>query len=156
ELRDLDYPLLAELKSHKDASVEDIINLLRLEGPLAEAPGMGDLQPDIEQLKIRANITAERLALLDVWTLLSEPLSVQNLIGKASTSTSVPAATVTTTTLSTFFASASSIPPIIIDDYDIVYADGQESPQRNVLGDVATVEFEKEDLDTTSECDLFS
>nr|GFB29937.1 hypothetical protein [Tanacetum cinerariifolium] len=38
ELRDLDYPLLAELKSHKDASVEDIINLLRLEGPLAEAP----------------------------------------------------------------------------------------------------------------------
>ncbi|GKC30841.1 hypothetical protein Tco_1038135, partial [Tanacetum coccineum] len=111
ELHEIDFPLLAELKSHKDASVEDIMNLLRLEGPLADAPGMGDLQPDIEQLKvpihrsedqvvlgetslsfalsvshsrvkhIRANIAAERSALLDVWTPLSEPLSVQNLIG---------------------------------------------------------------------------
>nr|GFB72666.1 hypothetical protein [Tanacetum cinerariifolium] len=51
ELRELDYPLLSKLKSHKDASVEDIMNLLHLEGPLADAPGMGDLQPDIEQLK---------------------------------------------------------------------------------------------------------
>nr|GEU50265.1 hypothetical protein [Tanacetum cinerariifolium] len=113
ELPELDYPLLAELKSHKDASVEDIMNLLRLEGPLADAPGIGDIQPDIEQLKvpinrsedyvvlgetslsfalsvshsrvkqIRANIAAEQSALLDVWTPLFEPLSVQNLIGKS-------------------------------------------------------------------------
>nr|GEW69504.1 reverse transcriptase domain-containing protein [Tanacetum cinerariifolium] len=41
----------------------------------------------------------------------------------------VPAATVTTTTLSTTFASASSIPPITVDDYEIVHEDGQESPR---------------------------
>nr|GEV11557.1 hypothetical protein [Tanacetum cinerariifolium] len=52
ELREIDFLLLAELKSHKDASVEDIMNLLRLEGPLIDAPGMGDLQHDIEQLKV--------------------------------------------------------------------------------------------------------
>nr|GFB67412.1 hypothetical protein [Tanacetum cinerariifolium] len=123
ELYEIYFPILAELKSHKDASVEDIMNLLLLEGPLADAPGMGDLQPDIEQLKFlihRANIAAERSALLDVWTPLSKPLSIQMLIGEASTSAGVPAAT------------------------------------GNVQGDAATVEFEKEDPDTTSECDLLS
>nr|GEV39744.1 hypothetical protein [Tanacetum cinerariifolium] len=93
------------------------MNLLLLEGPLADAPGMGDLQPDIEQLKFlihRANVAAERSALLDVWTPLSEPLSIQMLIGEASTSAGVPAATVTTTALSTTFVSASSIPPLLL------------------------------------------
>nr|GFD46986.1 hypothetical protein [Tanacetum cinerariifolium] len=42
--------------------------------------------------------------------------------------------------------------PITVDDYEIVYADGQESPQ----GDAATVEFEKEDLNTTVERNLLS
>nr|GEW01749.1 hypothetical protein [Tanacetum cinerariifolium] len=107
-----------------DASVEDIMNLLRLEGPLADAPSMGDLQPDIKQLKIKANIAAKRSALLDVWTPSSEPMSVQNLIGEANTSASIPTATITTTALSTTFASASSIPPITVDDYEIVHADG--------------------------------
>ncbi|GKD46389.1 hypothetical protein Tco_1271034 [Tanacetum coccineum] len=106
ELCKVDFSLLAELKSHKDASIEDIMSLLHLESPLVDVPGMGDLQPDIEQLKvsvhrsedhvvlgetsllfalslshsrverIRANIAAERSALLGVWTPLSEPLSV--------------------------------------------------------------------------------
>nr|GEV95417.1 bifunctional riboflavin biosynthesis protein RIBA 1, chloroplastic-like [Tanacetum cinerariifolium] len=119
ELCELDYPLLAELKSDKDASVEDIMNLLRLEGPLADARG-------------------------------------KHCSGTASTSTSVPAATVITMTLSTTFAFASSIPPITVDDYEIVHADGQEIPQGNIQGDAATVEFEKEDLDTTPERDLLS
>nr|GEW92600.1 hypothetical protein [Tanacetum cinerariifolium] len=184
ELCELDYPLLSELKSHKDASVEVIMNLLCLEGPLTDAPGMGYLQPDIEQLKvpihisedqvvlgetslsfalsvshsrveqIRANIAAKRSALLDVWTPLSEPLFVQHLIGEVGTSASVPASTVTTMTLS--IISVSSIPPITVDDYEIVHADGLESPQGNVQGDDVTVEFEKEDLDTTPEHDLLS
>ncbi|GKG33682.1 hypothetical protein Tco_0433841 [Tanacetum coccineum] len=47
-------------------------------------------------------------------------------MGEASTSDVVPAASVTTTALSTTFASASSIPPISIDDYEIVGVDGQE------------------------------
>ncbi|GKF64307.1 hypothetical protein Tco_0187755, partial [Tanacetum coccineum] len=45
KLREVEFPLLTELKSHKDASTADVINLLRLEGPLADAPGMSDLQP---------------------------------------------------------------------------------------------------------------
>nr|GEZ82820.1 hypothetical protein [Tanacetum cinerariifolium] len=137
ELCKLDYPLLSKLKSHKDASVEDIMNLLRLKGPHVDASGIGALHPDIELLKVPIHRSED-----------------QNLIGKASTSASVPATT--TTTLSTTFASASSIPPNIVDDYEIVYADGQESPQGNVQRDVATVEFKNEDLDTTTERNLLS
>ncbi|GJU86594.1 hypothetical protein Tco_1294140 [Tanacetum coccineum] len=156
KFREVDFPLLAELKSHKDASTEDIMNFLRLEGALADAPGMNDLHPNIEQLKvpihrsedqvvlgetslsfalsvshsrlerIRENIAAQRSAFVGVWTPLLEPLSVTSLMGEASTSGVVPAASVTTTALSTTFASASSIPPISTDDYEIVGADGQE------------------------------
>ncbi|GJV82479.1 hypothetical protein Tco_1522377 [Tanacetum coccineum] len=76
--------------------------------------------------RIREKIVAQRSALVGVWTPLSEPLSVTSLMGEASTSGVVPAASVTTTALSTTFASASSIPPIYTDDYEIVGVDGQE------------------------------
>ncbi|GJS73712.1 hypothetical protein Tco_0706553 [Tanacetum coccineum] len=78
ELCEVDFRLLANLKSHKDASIEDVMNLLRLESPLADAPSMDSLQHDIEQLKVpihRANITEKRSALLGVWTPLSKPFS---------------------------------------------------------------------------------
>ncbi|GKG49987.1 hypothetical protein Tco_0518761, partial [Tanacetum coccineum] len=51
-LHEVDFPLLSELKSPKDASTTDVMNLLCLEGPLADAPGMSDLQPDVEQLAL--------------------------------------------------------------------------------------------------------
>ncbi|GKA15214.1 hypothetical protein Tco_0694961, partial [Tanacetum coccineum] len=186
ELREVDFRLLADLKSHYDASIKDVMNLLHLESPLADAPAMDSLQPDIEQLKvpiyrsedqvvlgenslsfslsvshshverIRVNIAAERSALLGVWTPLSEPLSIQNLVSAASTSISVLAATGTTTTLYTTFASASSIPPISVECYEIIHADGQENFQGNVQGNAAIVEFEKENLDTTPEHDFLN
>ncbi|GJV83799.1 hypothetical protein Tco_1523697 [Tanacetum coccineum] len=155
-LREVHFPLLAKLKSHKDASTADVMDLLRLEGPLANAPGMSDLQPDVKQLtlpihlpkdqvvlgetslsfalsithsqveRIRDNVTAHQSALIDVWVPLVDPLSAKSLIGKASTFDSVPAAVVTTTALSTTFASVSSVPPITIEDYEIVGTNGPE------------------------------
>nr|GEU45680.1 U-box domain-containing protein 15 [Tanacetum cinerariifolium] len=120
ELRDVDFPLLVELKSYKDASSEDIMNVLRLEGVVADAPRMNDLQPDIEQMKVPIYRYEDQVALVGVWTSLLEPLSVTSLMGEASTSGVVPTASVTTTALSTTFASASFIPPISTDDYEIV------------------------------------
>nr|GEW48575.1 hypothetical protein [Tanacetum cinerariifolium] len=152
---------LADVASYKDASTEDIMNVLCPKGALADASRMNDLQPDIEQLKvpihryedqvvlgetsllfslsishsrvkqIRENIAAQRSALVGVWTPLSEPLSVTSLMGKASTSGVVLADSMTTTALSTTFASASSIHPIFIDDYEIVGVDGQEGAGTN-------------------------
>ncbi|GJT03704.1 hypothetical protein Tco_0838166 [Tanacetum coccineum] len=181
-LREVDFPLLAELSSHKDASTADIIDLLCLESLLADAPGMSDLQPDVEQVtlpihrpedqvvlgetslsfalsvahsrveNIRENVAAHRSALIDVWVPLVDPLSAENLIGTSSTPGHVPAAVVTTKALSTTFASVSSVHLITIDDYEIIGTDGQEDAQGSVQGNAAsfpTVEFEKEELDTT-------
>ncbi|GKE48262.1 hypothetical protein Tco_1479520, partial [Tanacetum coccineum] len=134
-----DFPLLSELSSYKNASVEDIMNLLRLEGPLADAHGMSDLQPNVDQLmllvyrskdqvvlgetflsfalnvthsqveRIRENVAARRSALICVWAPLVDPLSAENLVGAAGTFDSVPTTVATTTALSTTFASASSV-----------------------------------------------
>ncbi|GJV11996.1 hypothetical protein Tco_1353537 [Tanacetum coccineum] len=182
-LREVDFPLLAELKSHKDASTTDVIDLLRLEGPFADAPGISYLQPNIKQLKlpiyrpedqviigensllvsldvthscverIRENVAAHRPALIGVWTPLVDPLYVENLVGVASTSGSMPATVATTTALSLTFASASTVPPITIEDYEIIGTDVQGSGQGEAASFPNTVEFEKEELDTTPECD---
>ncbi|GJY13126.1 hypothetical protein Tco_0382435 [Tanacetum coccineum] len=154
--------LLSELKSHKDASVETIMNLLRLESPLVDAPGMSDLQPDVDQLmvpihrsedqavlgstslsfalsvshdrveRIRKNIAEHRSALTGVYVPLVEPLSVQNLTGAAGTSDVLPAVVATTTALSTTFASASTVPSVSVDDYIIADEENEENVQLNV------------------------
>nr|GEY27426.1 putative transposase (putative), gypsy type [Tanacetum cinerariifolium] len=169
-----------------DASVEDIMNILRLDGPLADAPVMSDLQPYVDQLmlpvhqyedqvvlgetslsfalsvthsrvqRIRENVVAKWSALIGVWTPLVDPLSIENLTGEAGTFDGVPTTTTTTTALSTTFASARSVPPITIEDYEIVGMDGPKDSQGNGQGNIASfpiVEFEKEELDTTPERD---
>ncbi|GKB62317.1 hypothetical protein Tco_0918503 [Tanacetum coccineum] len=145
--------LLSELKSNKDASTDTLMNILRLDEPLAKRLGLDESQPHVEQLlvpihhssdrtvigatsllfsldvsrnrvqKIRDNIANHRLALRDVFVPLLEPLSSTALKGTEGTSGIAPE---TTTTLSVTFASTSSIPPISTDDYDVVHTDGQE------------------------------
>ncbi|GKA73190.1 hypothetical protein Tco_0779406 [Tanacetum coccineum] len=114
-LRDADFPLLAQLASHKDASMSDLMDLLRLEGPASETLEANQMQPSLEQLmlpihrredqvvigetslsfsldviharvqRIRVDVTARRLSLSNVMVLLIEPLSTENLIGEEST-----------------------------------------------------------------------
>nr|GEX79279.1 hypothetical protein [Tanacetum cinerariifolium] len=76
ELREVNFPLLAELKSYKDASTEDIMNVLRLEDALVDAPGMNDLQPDIEKLKVLIHRSKDQVVLGE--TSLSFSLSVSH------------------------------------------------------------------------------
>ncbi|GKG14892.1 hypothetical protein Tco_0354492, partial [Tanacetum coccineum] len=44
----VDFSMLTELESKKDASMVDLMDSLRLEGPLAEIPEAEDLQPSLE------------------------------------------------------------------------------------------------------------
>nr|GFB88923.1 hypothetical protein [Tanacetum cinerariifolium] len=77
-------------------------------------------------------------------------------MGTAGTSDSVPVTVLTMTALLTTFASASFVPPITIEYYEIAGMDCQEDAQGNIQGNVAsflTVEIEKEKLDTTLERD---
>ncbi|GJY42230.1 hypothetical protein Tco_0429500 [Tanacetum coccineum] len=69
------------------------------------------------------NIANHRSALRDVFITLVEPLSTIALEGTEGTSGT---ALDTTTTLFVTFASASSIPPISTNDYEVVHAGGQE------------------------------
>ncbi|GJU63946.1 hypothetical protein Tco_1245781 [Tanacetum coccineum] len=152
DLQDVNFSLLAELKSNKDASVETLMNILRLEETLAKRLGFNESQPHVDQLmvpihysldqtvvgatslsfsldvsnirvqKIRDNIANHRSALRDIFVSLAEPLSAITLEVMEGTSGTTPD---TTTALSTTFASTSLVPPISTDDYEIANADDQ-------------------------------
>nr|GEX74517.1 hypothetical protein [Tanacetum cinerariifolium] len=115
-IRAVNFPLLAKLESQRDASMVDIMGLLRLEGPAAETPEADQLQPSPEQLmlpihrledqvvieetslsfsldvihalvkRIRGYAASRHLSLSDAMVLLIEPLSAKNLVSEASTS----------------------------------------------------------------------
>nr|GFC87927.1 hypothetical protein [Tanacetum cinerariifolium] len=142
----VDFPLLAQLESRKDASIADILDL-HLEGPAAETSEASQLQPSPEQLmlpihrledqvvigetslsfslfvaharvqRIRGDVAARHLSLADVMVSLIEPLSVKNLTGEASTSGVTT--TATTTALSTTFIQASTVLIVPVTDPEV-------------------------------------
>ncbi|GJZ30422.1 hypothetical protein Tco_0575469 [Tanacetum coccineum] len=137
-----------------DASIEAMMNILRLEEPLADKLGLNELQPHVDQLmvpihhspdkvvigatalslaldvssirvwKIRENIANQRSALRDMFVPLAEPFSAATLTAAEGTFDTMAAAVDTAMALSTTF-SASTIVPISIDDYEVVGTDDQ-------------------------------
>nr|GFB20896.1 hypothetical protein [Tanacetum cinerariifolium] len=150
-----------EKESNKDASIDTIMNLLSLEDSLAEKLGLTESQPHVDQLmvpihhypnqnfvsasalslfldvsssrvrRIKENIAKHRSALYDVSVPLSEPLSITTLTGTESTLNVIPTTVDTTTALSVTSVSASLIPTISTDDYEITHAEGEESVGAN-------------------------
>ncbi|GJU00475.1 hypothetical protein Tco_1110813 [Tanacetum coccineum] len=110
ELRSVDFSLLTKLKSHKDASVETIMNLLRLESQLVNAPGMSDLQPNVDQLMVPIHRSEDQAVLGSTSLLFALSVSRDRL-------------SVEPLSMCCF---GSTIPPISTDDNEIVHADGQE------------------------------
>ncbi|GJX94115.1 hypothetical protein Tco_0348701 [Tanacetum coccineum] len=77
-LRAMDFPLLAQLESQKDASIADIMGLLHLEGPAAETPEARQLQPSHEQLMLHIHRTEDQgsvppILVLDYGVVDTEP-----------------------------------------------------------------------------------
>nr|GFB97915.1 hypothetical protein [Tanacetum cinerariifolium] len=131
-LQNIKFSLLAELRSNKDASVETIMNILHLKDNLTKRLGLTELQPCVDQLmvqKIKENITSQRPALRDVFTLISEPFPAEVLTGTGGTFDIVSAPI--TTALSVTSISASIIPPISRDDYEIAHTEGGEDSVAN-------------------------
>ncbi|GJZ93590.1 hypothetical protein Tco_0665655 [Tanacetum coccineum] len=141
-LQSVNFSLITELKSNKEASIDTIMNLLRLEDSLAERLGLTESQPRVDQLMvpihhspdqrvIGASALSLSSALRDVFVPLSEPLSATALTG-----TEVISATIDTpTTLSTTLAFVSTITPISIEDYEVAGTDGQEAVNESVPND---------------------
>nr|GEW00050.1 scarecrow-like protein 8 [Tanacetum cinerariifolium] len=153
-LQNLNFPLLAELRSNKDASVDTVMNILRLKKTLAERLCLTESQPHVDQLmvpvvigasavslaldvsssrvrKIKENIANHRPALRDVFVPLVEPLSATALTGTKGTSNVISATANTTMALSTTLASASIVAPISVDDYEVVGTDDQTGADGN-------------------------
>nr|GEZ97832.1 putative serine decarboxylase [Tanacetum cinerariifolium] len=153
-LKSVNFSLIAELKANKDASVETIMNLLRLEDALAEKLDLVESQPHVDQLmKIKENISNHVSALRGVFVPLSEPLSAMDLEGTEGTSGAAPD---TTTALSVTSISGSTIPPISTDDYKVVHTDGQEGTGGETVADESVVPYPNvsdTELDVL-ECDL--
>ncbi|GJR65948.1 hypothetical protein Tco_0012013 [Tanacetum coccineum] len=138
-----------EGRSNKDASIETVMDSLCLEDPLAEKLGLNELQPNVDQLmvpihhssdkevssirvrKIRENIPNQRSTLRDVFVPLAKPFSAAVLTGTEGTSDTADATVDPNMALSTTFASAISIDPISIDDYEVVGADDQAVADEN-------------------------
>nr|GEW24000.1 hypothetical protein [Tanacetum cinerariifolium] len=151
-LQNVNFSLIAELKPNKDASVDTIMNLLRLDDVLAERVGLTESQPHVDQLmvpiyhspdqrvvgasalslslevshsrvkRMRENIANHVSALRGVFVPLSEPLSAAALEGMEGTSGSTHDVAAT---LSTTFIFASTILPISTDDYEVAHTDSQ-------------------------------
>ncbi|GJZ89876.1 hypothetical protein Tco_0661803 [Tanacetum coccineum] len=157
------FSLLAQLEANKDASMADIMDLLRLEGPAVETSKASQLQPSFDQLmipihhledqviigesslafslevahnrvlRLRGDAATRRLSLTDSILLLVEPLSARNLTGEASSSADV--ATAVKTALSTTFVQTNPITEML----------------STLVPQSPKVVFEEEELDTTPE-----
>nr|GEU37613.1 hypothetical protein [Tanacetum cinerariifolium] len=161
--RTVDFPILAQMESLKDATMVDIMDLLCLEGHAAETLEASQLQPLPEQLmipiyrledqvviretsmsfsldvahthaqRIKGDAEARCLSFTDVMVPLIEPLSAKSLIGEASASRVLK--TAMTTALSTTFIQSSTVP--LVRSIEV-------PPSLKVM-------FEQEELDTTPE-----
>nr|GEW57421.1 hypothetical protein [Tanacetum cinerariifolium] len=142
--RTVDFFLLFVLKSKKDACMDDLMDSLLLEGPLAEIHRAEELQPSLEHLMLHIHRAEDDVVLEET----SLSFSLQSLIGEASTF-AIPTTIGPITTLSTTFTSSGVVPPLSVSDYQVLDAEPHDE-------DPFVVTFEEEELDTTPEFELAS
>ncbi|GJX57519.1 hypothetical protein Tco_0287416 [Tanacetum coccineum] len=129
DLQSVNFSLLADLKSNKDASLKTLMDILCLDETLAERLGLNESHPHDDQLMVHVHHSPDQTVIgARALSLSLDPLSIVDLEGTRGTSGTAPD---TTTALSTTYMSASSIPPISTDDYMVVHADSQEGTVAN-------------------------
>nr|GEV36679.1 hypothetical protein [Tanacetum cinerariifolium] len=74
--RTVNFTLLSQLESHKDANIADLMGLLHLEGPVTETPEAIQLQPSFEQLMLPIRRLEDQVVIGE--TSLSFSLDVAN------------------------------------------------------------------------------
>nr|GFA50361.1 hypothetical protein [Tanacetum cinerariifolium] len=143
QLQSVNFPLLTELKSNKDVSIEALMNILRLEEHLGERLRLNESQPHADQLMVPINHSPDKTVVgastislaLDVFdarvrrireNITSHRSFLHGVFIPTGTEGTSDTAPGTTIALSTTFVFARSIPPISTDDYEVVRLDGQE------------------------------
>ncbi|GJZ88783.1 hypothetical protein Tco_0660565 [Tanacetum coccineum] len=124
-----------ELKSNKDASIDTIMNLLRLEDGLAERLSLTESQPHMSPVPgfrgLKKTLPTIGQHSVTFFFPYLNPFSATALTGTEVISTHIDTASVRSTTL----ASVSTIVPISIEDYEVAGTDGQEAVNESVLND---------------------
>nr|GEU44549.1 copia protein [Tanacetum cinerariifolium] len=173
----LNFKLLTQLESQKDANIADIMSLLRLEGPSAETLEVSRLQPSYKQLflpvhrkednvvtretslsdsldmvhayvqKLKESALSHRLSISNVMGVQANMLSSENLIGEASTS-GVPVTDAATTALAILITAATISSILPISVTDYDMAD---AGVQDTAPHSPKIVYEKEDLETTPE-----
>ncbi|GJT00975.1 hypothetical protein Tco_0822144 [Tanacetum coccineum] len=92
---------------------------------------------DARVWRIRENIVSHRSLFQDVFIPLAEPFSAAAITGTKGTSHAVPATADTTAALSVTFASANTVTPISIDDYEVTCTDDYAATNDNVADENA-------------------
>nr|GEV57191.1 transposase (putative), gypsy type [Tanacetum cinerariifolium] len=145
-LQNINFSLLAELRSSKDASIDTIMNILRLENNLGERVVVGATSlsfaldvSDARVWKIRENIASQRPTLRDVFIPISEPFSAEVLTGTRGTFDTVSAPI--TTALSTTLAFANTVAPITVDDNGVVGTDDRAGADADPFPNVDDAEL---------------
>nr|GEV39128.1 ribonuclease H-like domain-containing protein [Tanacetum cinerariifolium] len=128
QLQGVNFSLLVELKANKDASIEAVMNILRLEEHL------------------------------DVLIPLAEPFSAAAVTGTECTFDTVPSTIDTTIALSVTFASASIVEPRSIDDYELRHQQMMMVPQPITIEEKGKKKNDVKaiNLDTMSLDDLYN
>nr|GEZ51240.1 hypothetical protein [Tanacetum cinerariifolium] len=104
-LQNINFSLLVKLRSSKDASVDTIMSILRLEDNLVERLVLTESQPCIDQLMVPIHHSLDRV-----------------VVGATSGTSNTMHAPITAA-LSTTLAFANTIAPIIVNDYGVVGMD---------------------------------
>ncbi|GKB67660.1 hypothetical protein Tco_0929072 [Tanacetum coccineum] len=146
----VDFSMLSELNSKKDASIVDLMDSLRLEGPLAKIPGAKDLQPSPEQLRLPIHRPEDNVVLgetslsFSLQVVHSRVQRVKGEIMEKRFTSATPVKTKPITTLSTTLASSDVIP--FLDTFNDQALDTEANNE-----DPSVVIFEKEELVTSPE-----
>nr|GEX40193.1 glutathione S-transferase [Tanacetum cinerariifolium] len=139
----VDFSLLSELKSKKDARIVDLMDSLH-NVVLEETSLSFSLQVVHSRVqRVRGEIQEKHLSLTDVMVPFTEPLSSKSLISEASTF-ATPVTTESITILSTTFMSSSVVPPLSISNDQVLDTKPNDA-------DPPAVTFKEEELATSPE-----
>nr|GFA79954.1 hypothetical protein [Tanacetum cinerariifolium] len=158
---------LTDLKANRDASIEAVMNILRLDEHLAARLGLNESQPHANQLmvpiyhslyktvvgastlslaldvlnarvrRIKENIMSYRSLFQDVFVPFAEPLSAAALTGMEGTSGAAPATVDLTNALFVTLASVGTVTPLSVDDYGVIGTNDQLAMDESVVDEDA-------------------
>nr|GEZ43612.1 hypothetical protein [Tanacetum cinerariifolium] len=121
---------LTDLKTNKDASIEDLMNVMRFEEHLAKRLGLHESQPHADQLMVPIHNSPDKTIVGASVLSLALDVSDARIEG---TFDGVPATADITTALFVILASAGTVTPLFVDDYGVMGMDDQSVMNENFV-----------------------